>query len=69
MVKQKTTAGTVAQKISLQRNYTTMQEKNKWVVRCFLKDGTEVDPAEVTIPKGHPVYHTLRMIEQNRLRG
>lgn len=45
-----------------------MQEKNKLVVRCFLKDGTEVDPTEVVIPKDHPVYRTIQMILDERIR-
>ncbi|HEM3632581.1 TPA: hypothetical protein U1C38_000377 [Streptococcus suis] len=45
-----------------------MKEKNKWIVRCFLKDGTEVNPADIVIPKVHPVYRTIQMIEKERIR-
>lgn len=45
-----------------------MKEKNKWIVRCFLKDGTEVNPADIVIPKNHPVYRTIQMIQNERIR-
>lgn len=52
----------------LQRNCIMKKEKTQqeFTVRCFLSDGTEVDPAEVVIPKGHSVYQTLIMQSKNR---
>ncbi|MGT2951635.1 BOW99_gp33 family protein [Streptococcus cuniculi] len=44
------------------------KEKTQQVltVRCFLPDGTEVNPADIVIPKEHSVYQTLIMLSKNK---
>ncbi|MCQ9211632.1 MULTISPECIES: BOW99_gp33 family protein [unclassified Streptococcus] len=41
--------------------------QQKPIIRCYLADGTEVDPSDIVIPEGHPVYKTLMLLEKEKL--